>query len=72
MAFNTSSASPALRNDVLVITPYRDSNGHIGWRCADGGTTLPAKYLPLACRQQTTALPRQIPVERPTGVSDAF
>ncbi len=72
VAFNTSSASPALRNDVLVITPYRDSNGRIGWRCADSGTTVPAKYLPLACRQQATALPRQTPAERPTGVSDAF
>lgn len=51
VAFDTVSANTRIRNDVLVLTPFRDSSGNLGWRCGGPGTTVPEKYLPLACRQ---------------------
>jgi Tfp pilus assembly major pilin PilA len=51
VAFDTASSNTQIRNDVLVLTPFRDSSGNISWRCGGPETTVPGKYLPLSCRQ---------------------
>ena len=51
VAFDTVSANLQIRNDVLVLTPLPGGNGHVGWQCGGPETTVPEKYLPLACRQ---------------------
>ncbi len=51
VAFDTTSANIQIRNDLLVLTPFRDSNGNFGWRCGGTDTTVPEKYLPTSCRQ---------------------
>jgi len=51
VAFDTVSSNIQIRNDVLVLTPFKDSNGTIGWRCGGPETTVPNKYLPSSCRE---------------------
>jgi Tfp pilus assembly major pilin PilA len=52
VAFDTVGAATIIRQDVLVLTPSRDSAGALHWRCGGPETTVPQKYLPLACRQE--------------------
>jgi Tfp pilus assembly major pilin PilA len=51
VAFQTPGSNIRIRNDVLVLTPFRDGAGKLGWRCPGPGTTIPDRYLPLSCRQ---------------------
>ena len=51
VAFDTASSNIQIRNDVLVLTPFRDGSGNLGWRCGSPETTVPEKYLPISCRQ---------------------
>ncbi|OOG51403.1 hypothetical protein B0E50_00640 [Rhodanobacter sp. C01] len=52
IAFDTLPANVMIRNDVLVLYPSPDSQGGIHWRCGGPETTVPQRYLPIACRGQ--------------------
>jgi hypothetical protein len=51
VAFHTKGAAVRLRDEVFVLSPSRDGNGALQWRCGSPETTIPARYLPQACRQ---------------------
>lgn len=51
VAYDTANSNIQIRNDVLVLTPFHDSNGNFGWHCGGPDTTVPEKYLPISCRQ---------------------
>lgn len=52
VAYGGAGSNIRIRNDVLVLTPFRDGTGKLGWRCPGAGTTVPERYLPLSCRQR--------------------
>lgn len=52
VAFRGAGSNIRIRNDVLVLTPFRDAAGKLGWRCPGAGTTVPDRYLPLSCRRR--------------------
>jgi Tfp pilus assembly major pilin PilA len=52
VAFDSVSANVNIRQDVLVLSPSPDSDGHIQWHCGGSETTVPQKYLPISCREQ--------------------
>lgn len=52
VAFDMVPANAMIRNDVLVLEPLPDSHGEIRWRCGGPETTVPQRYLPIACRGQ--------------------
>lgn len=46
-----NQANTKIAGDVLVFSPYSSGGGSLAWACkSSGGTNVPQKYLPTACR----------------------
>ncbi|HKU19322.1 MAG TPA: pilin [Candidatus Saccharimonadales bacterium] len=45
-----NQSNTAITGDVIAFSAIVGSGGTISWSCASGSTTVPAKYLPAACR----------------------
>lgn len=51
VAYHSTRAAIRLRDEVFVLSPSRDGSGALQWRCGGPETTIPARYLPQACRR---------------------
>jgi type IV pilus assembly protein PilA len=54
IAYNTTVSNSKIRTSVLTLVPQPNPNSDIVWYCGGANTTMPSKYLPASCRDNTT------------------